>query len=89
MPAIIQRHVDFAAKEADGDALLKHGELTTFEAATLAECSTETIRQWIRKHRIGRWEPRLRAFIVDHQRLDAHLNRRRKKPWPKPSHPAA
>jgi excisionase family DNA binding protein len=77
MPAIIQRHVNFVAK--DGDTLLQAGEITTSEAAALAECSTENIRQWIKKHRIGRWEPRLRAFIIDRHRLEAHMGRRRKK----------
>jgi hypothetical protein len=53
--------------------------MTTSEAALLAECSTEAIRVWIKKFRIGRWEPRLRMFVVDRQRLEAHLSRRRKK----------
>jgi hypothetical protein len=79
MPSIIRGPVNYAVKAADGDALLKQGELTTSEAATLAECTTENIRLWIRKHRIGRWEPRLRAFIVDRRRLEAHMSRCRKK----------
>jgi excisionase family DNA binding protein len=76
MVSIIRGHTNHA--KADDGPLIQSHELTTFEAATLAECSTETIRQWIRKHRIGRWEPRLRAFIVDGQRLEAYLSRRKK-----------
>jgi hypothetical protein len=45
MLAIIRGPVHYATKADDGDALLQHGELTTGEAAALAECTTENIRQ--------------------------------------------
>jgi excisionase family DNA binding protein len=64
--------------KADDGALLQPDELTTSEAAALAKCTTENIRQWIRKHRIGRWQPRLRMFVVSRERLEAHLSRRKK-----------
>jgi hypothetical protein len=74
MPAIIRGHVNFVAKDADGDALLKPGEMLTSEAARLGDCSLQAVRQWIKKHRIGRWEPRLQMFIVDGQKLEAHYD---------------
>jgi hypothetical protein len=52
MPAILRRHVNFDSKAA-GEALIRPGEMTSAEAAALAECSTENIRLWVRKHRIG------------------------------------
>jgi hypothetical protein len=73
MVSIIRGHTNH------GDTLLREGEMTTFEASVLAECSMENIRKWIRKHRIGSWNSRLRMFVVDRQRLEAHLSRRRKK----------
>jgi hypothetical protein len=77
MPAILKRHVDFNSK-ADGDTLLRPNELTTAEAAALAECSTENIRLWVRKHRIGHWEPRLQMFIINREKLVARMKRRKK-----------
>jgi hypothetical protein len=79
MPAIIRNHVNFVAKTADGDALLRPGEMLTSEAAKLGDCSLQAVRVWIRKHRIGRWEPRLQMFIVDREKLSAHLEKRRRK----------
>jgi hypothetical protein len=76
MPAIIRNHVNFVAKD-DSYALLKPGEMLTSEAAALGDCTLQAVRQWIRKHRIGRWEPRLQMFIVDREKLAAHLERRR------------
>jgi hypothetical protein len=77
MPAILKRHVDFNSK-TDGEALIRAGELTTSEAAALAECSTENIRLWAGKHRIGHWEPRLQMFIINREKLVARMNRRRR-----------
>jgi hypothetical protein len=79
MPAIIRQHVNFVSKP-EGDALLQVGEMTTSEAAAMAECTTERIRQVIKQHRIGRWEPRLRMYVVDRAKLTKHLARRKRKP---------
>jgi hypothetical protein len=79
MPAIIRSHVHFAAKDAADDALLRPGEMLTSEAATLGDCSLQAVRVWIKKHRIGRWEPRLQMFIVDRKKLAAHLEKRRQR----------
>jgi hypothetical protein len=49
MPAILRRHVNFDSK-ADGEALIRPGEMTSAEAAALAECSTENIRLWVLCH---------------------------------------
>jgi excisionase family DNA binding protein len=81
MPAILKRHVDFNSK-ADGEALLRAGEMTTSEAASLAGCSTENIRLWVKKHRIGHWEPRLQMFIINRERLVARMKRRKPKQKP-------
>jgi hypothetical protein len=78
MPAIIRHHISFAPKSGD-DALVRPGEMTTSEAAALAECSMENIRLWIRKYRIGRWEPRLQMYLVDGDKLVARMNRRRRR----------
>jgi excisionase family DNA binding protein len=80
MPAIIRGHVSFVPKEPD--ALFRDGEVTTAEAAVLAGCTTERIRQLIKQKRIGRWEPRLRMYVVDRAKLDAHLASRKRKPRP-------
>jgi hypothetical protein len=80
MPAIIKHHVDFVSKSAD--ALLQPGEITTSEAAALAECSTENIRLWVKKHRIGHWEPRLQMFIINREKLVARMKRRKAKQKP-------
>jgi hypothetical protein len=77
MPAILRRHVDFNSK-ADSEALIRPGELTSAEAAALAECSTENIRLWVRKHRIGHWEPRLQMFIINREKLVARMKGRKK-----------
>jgi hypothetical protein len=77
MPAILRGHVRFSSK-ADGEALVRPDEMTTAEAATLAECSTENIRLWVRKHRIGHWEPRLQMFIINREKLVARMKRRKK-----------
>jgi excisionase family DNA binding protein len=79
MPAILKGRVHFNLAKADDGALLQADELTTSEAAALAECTTENIRQWIGKHRIGHWNSRLRMYVVSRQRLEAHLSRRGKK----------
>jgi hypothetical protein len=78
MPAIIRSHVHFLAKD-DSDALLRPGELLTHEAAELAGRTTERIRQLVRRHGVGRWEPRLRCYVVDRVRLLDHLARRKRK----------
>jgi len=77
MPAILRRHVNFDSKAA-GEALIRPGEMTSAEAAALAECSTENIRLWVRKHRIGHWEPRLQMFIINREKLVARMKRRKK-----------
>jgi hypothetical protein len=77
MPAIIKHHINFIPKSVD-DALLQPGELTTAEAAALAACTTENIRLWVRKHRIGHWEPRLQMFIINREKLVARMKRRKK-----------
>jgi hypothetical protein len=82
MPAILRRHVNFGPGEADlrtGDTLLQPGELTSAEAAVIAECTTERIRQLVKQYRLGRWEPRLRMYVIDAAKLTAHLARRRKR----------
>jgi hypothetical protein len=85
MPVILRQHVHYAAK-ADDDALLKLGEALTGEMAAETGLSQERIRQLCRRHGCGRWEGRLRMYIVDRQRLADHLaksRRRRDKPTPK------
>jgi hypothetical protein len=85
MPAILRRHVNFGPGEAalqTGEQLLRSTEITTSEAAALAECSMENIRQWVMKHRVGRWEPRLKMYIVDREKLLARMNRRKPKRKP-------
>jgi len=80
MPAILKRNVNCgSATAADGDVLLQPGEMLTSEAATLGNCSLQAVRQWIRKRHIGRWEPRLQMFIVDREKLAAHLEKRRQR----------
>jgi hypothetical protein len=81
MPAILRGHVRFNSK-ADGEALLQPGELTTAEAAAIADCSTERIRQLVKQYRLGSWSSRLRMYVVDHAKLDAHLASRKRKPRP-------
>jgi hypothetical protein len=79
MPAIIRGSVNYAVKADDGDALLKPGEMLTSEAAAVGNCTLQAVRVWIKKHRIGRWEPRLQMFIVDREKLSAHLEKRRQR----------
>jgi hypothetical protein len=79
MPAIIRHHVNFVSKGADDDALLRTAELTTAEAAAVAECTTERIRQLVKQYRLGRWEPRLRMYIIDRDKLTSYLGRRKKR----------
>jgi excisionase family DNA binding protein len=81
MPVILKSHVHFNSK-TDGEALIRPGEMTTGEAASLAGCSMENIRQWIKKHRIGRWEPRLQMYVVDREKLLARMKRRKPKQKP-------
>jgi hypothetical protein len=81
MPAIIRHHISFAPKSGD-DALVRPGEMTTSEAAALAECSMENIRLWVTKNRVGRWEPRLKMYLIDREKLLARMNRRKPKPSP-------
>jgi hypothetical protein len=80
MPAILRRHIDYS--KADGDALLQPGELTTSGAAAIADCSTERIRQLVKQYRLGSWSSRLRMYVVDRAKLDAHLASRKRKPRP-------
>jgi hypothetical protein len=77
MVAILKTNVHYS--KADDDALLTVGEITTAEAAALAKCTTERIRQLIKQYRIGSWSPRLRMYVVDRARLTAHLSRRKKR----------
>jgi hypothetical protein len=56
MPAILKHHVHFNLAKGDG-TLLQPGEMLTSEAAALGDCSLQAVRQWIKKHRIGRWVP--------------------------------
>jgi hypothetical protein len=79
MPSIIRGPVNYAVKADDGDALLRPGEMLTSEAAKLGDCSLQAVRIWIRKHRIGYWSPRLQMFIVDREKLTAHLEKRRQR----------
>jgi hypothetical protein len=74
MPAIIRHHVNFVVTD---DALMRPGELTTAEAAALAGYTTERIRQLVKQKRIGRWEPRLRMYVVDRAKLTSHIAGRR------------
>jgi excisionase family DNA binding protein len=78
----LKQHVHYAAKADDGAPLIGQNELTTSEAAALAECSMENIRKWIRKHRIGYWNSRLRMFVVSRERLEARMRRRKKSVGP-------
>jgi hypothetical protein len=56
--------------------LLGSGETTTREAAELAGTSMEAIRLWCVQHHIGRWDRRLRCYVVSRERLLVHLERR-------------
>jgi excisionase family DNA binding protein len=78
MPAILRGHVHFDSRSAD-DALLQPGELTTAEAAELAGCTSERIRQLVKSHRIGHWSSRLGMYVIDRDRLRAHIARRKSK----------
>jgi hypothetical protein len=80
MPAILKGHVHFnLAKADDPDALLRDGELLTYEAAAEFQLSAERIRQLCRRHRCGRWEGRLRMYVVDRAKLTDHLARSRRR----------
>jgi hypothetical protein len=78
MPAIIRTHVAFA-KADDSDALFRANEITTAEASELTKLTPERIRQLCKRHGVGRWEGRLRLYIVDRQRLADHLARSRRR----------
>jgi hypothetical protein len=77
MPAILKHHIDYS--KADGEALLQPGELTTSEAALIAGCTSERIRQLVKQYRLGSWSARLRMYVVDRAKLTAHLASRRRK----------
>jgi hypothetical protein len=79
MPAILRQHVHYAAKADDSDALLKAGDLLTSEASAEFKLSSERIRQLCRRHGCGEWSDRLRAYIVNRQRLADHLARSRRR----------
>jgi hypothetical protein len=49
------------------------------EAAELAKLTPERIRQICKRHGVGKWEPRLRAFVVNRQRLMDHLARTKRR----------
>jgi hypothetical protein len=51
----------------------------TGEAAAEFKLSSERIRQLCRRHGCGRWEGRLRLYIVNRQRLADHLARSRRR----------
>jgi hypothetical protein len=81
MVSIIRGPVHYAAKADDG-ALLRDGDLLTYEAAKEFGLSSERIRQLCRRHNCGRWIGRLRLYAVDRAKLMAALasiNRRRRK----------
>jgi hypothetical protein len=73
MVSVIRSHVHFAAKD-DSGALLKPEELTTGEAAVLAQCTTENIRQWIKKHRDRRCQQRPDVRAAEEQLHTASAN---------------
>jgi excisionase family DNA binding protein len=61
--------------------LLSESEMTTAEAAELANVTTQAVRKWIGQHRIGRWDGRLKMFIVNRSKLEAFLEGRKKRRW--------
>jgi hypothetical protein len=79
MVAILRGPVHYATKSDDGNALLRDGELLTGEAAQEFQLSSERVRQLCRRHGCGRWEARLRMYVVDRQRLADHLAKSKRK----------
>jgi hypothetical protein len=78
MPAILRQHVRYqAAKSDEGAALFKASELTTREAAELANVTLERIRQIVESHEVGRWVERLQCYAIDRGKLEAYLGRKR------------
>jgi excisionase family DNA binding protein len=73
MPAILQRHVSYGHGPLLGD-----GEMTTREASELSGVGAECIRRWVTKHRIGAWNRRLGMYVVNKQKLEGYLARRKK-----------
>jgi hypothetical protein len=74
MPAVIRQHIRYAP-------LLKaeSEELTSSEAAELAGVTQQAIRDWCQAYGIGEWSHRLKQYLVDRQRLNALLEKRRKR----------
>jgi excisionase family DNA binding protein len=77
MVSVIRGAVNYGVKADDGDALFKASELTTREAAELAGCSLERVRQLVEEHNIGRWVERLQCYAIDRGKLMDHLARKK------------
>jgi hypothetical protein len=48
-------------------------DLSVDQAAALAEVSPSTVRNWIKKHKIGTWHPAFVAYVISRKKLRAHL----------------
>jgi hypothetical protein len=79
MVSIIRGHTHFAAKSDESDALLKPGQMLTYEAAVEFKLSSERVRQLCRRHGCGKWSNRLRAYIVVRAKLADHLAKSRRR----------
>jgi hypothetical protein len=80
LPAILKGHVHFnLAKVDESDVLFRVSELTTREAAELAGCTLERVRQLVERHKVGRWIERLQCYAIDRQKLLDHMARKKRR----------